>query len=42
MEVCHMKMKEKLACSLEDSKGSAIIARRLAEIVEHKAEVMWS
>ena len=38
-----MKLKEKLACSLEDSKGSAIIAGRLAinrEIVEHKAEVI--
>ena len=43
MEVCQMIMKEKLVCSLEDSKGSAIIAGGLAtnrEIVEHKAEVM--
>ena len=43
MEVCQTKMKGKLACSLEDSKGSAIIAGRLAtnrEIVEQKAEMM--
>ena len=43
MEVCRMKMKDNLACLLEDSKESATIAGRLArnrEIVEHKAEVM--
>ena len=41
MEVCRMKMKDNLACLLEDSKESAVIVGSLAinlEVIEHKAE----